>query len=78
MKVLVVDSYWKKVYFTNGRGNSIDEQMLYKAAFSFFRLARKIQVDLSFKKEKDLIGAFQYVKGGFQKGWRWTFHKGIW
>lgn len=61
MKVLVVDSYWKKVDFINRRGKSIDELM------AFFRLARKVQVDLSFKKRKELIGPYQYVKGPSKK-----------
>lgn len=33
MKVLVVDSYWKKVYFINRRGKSVDVLMVYKAAW---------------------------------------------
>lgn len=65
MKILVIDSYWKEVYFINRRGKNIDELMAYKAAF--FRLTKKVQVDLSFLKKKELIGTFQYVEG-FQKG----------
>lgn len=49
------------MYFINRRGKSIDELMVYKAAF--FRLARKVQVNLSFKKNRELTGASQYVKG---------------
>lgn len=51
----------RKWIFINRRGKSIDELM------AFFRLARKVQVDLSFKKRKELIGAYQYVKGPSKK-----------
>lgn len=56
MKVLVVDSYWKKVYFINRRGKSIDELMVCKAAF--FSLAGKVQMDLNLKNRKTLQEPF--------------------
>lgn len=53
------------MYFINRRGKSIDELMVYKAAF--FRLARKVQMNLSFQKKRELTGAFQYSKGASKK-----------